>query len=64
MPMQVDEAGGEALRLQVERLGLGVRLGARTVAVDERPGGLRVRLEDGDRARRRPRGVRGRDPAA
>ena len=47
MPAQVDEGGGEALRLQVERLGLDLRLGTRTVAIEDADGRRRLRFDDG-----------------
>lgn len=46
MPMQVDDGGGEALRREVERLGLGVRTSSRVGAIEETAAGLRVRFDD------------------
>jgi nitrite reductase (NADH) large subunit len=47
MPMQVDQAGGETLRMHIERLGLGIHLSARAVAIEERDPGLRLVLDGG-----------------
>ncbi len=64
MPVQVDEAGGVALRRLVEGMGVQVRLGASTQRIVEhgrRPAdGVRRRRP----ARRRPRGLLRRHPAA
>jgi nitrite reductase (NADH) large subunit len=43
MPVQLDEGGAEALRLQVERLGIRVHTDARTAAIEA---GLRLVFED------------------
>jgi nitrite reductase (NADH) large subunit len=48
MPVQVDEAGGQALRRLVEGLGVHVRTGASTQVVEEHGGGLRMVFADGD----------------
>jgi len=46
MPMQVDEGGGEALRREVERLGLSVRTDTKTTGIEQMPGGLRMAFDD------------------
>ncbi len=48
MPVQVDEAGGQALRRLVEDLGVHVRTGASTQVVEETADGLRMVFADGD----------------
>jgi nitrite reductase (NADH) large subunit len=48
MPVQVDEAGGQALRLLVEELGVHVRTGASTQVIEETEDGLRMVFADGD----------------
>lgn len=48
MPVQVDEAGGQALRRLVEDLGVHVRTGASTQAVEQTPQGLRMVFAEGD----------------
>src|SRR4051794_5101874 len=44
MPVQLDEGAAEALRLQVERLGIHVHTDARTAAIED---GLRLVFDDG-----------------
>src|SRR3954463_2627251 len=46
MPMQVDAGGGEALRREVERLGLNVRTDTRTSGIEQTRGGLRMAFDD------------------
>ena len=48
MPMQVDAGGGEALRREVERLGLGVHIDTRISAIEQSESGLRVLYGDGE----------------
>ncbi|MCU1693458.1 MAG: nitrite reductase [Frankiales bacterium] len=49
MPVQVDEAGGVALKRLVEDMGVQVRLGASTQQIaDVEGGGLRMEFADGD----------------
>ena len=48
MPVQVDEAGGQALRRLVEGLGVHVRTSAATQVIEETPEGLRMVFADGD----------------
>jgi len=48
MPVQVDEAGGQALRRLVEELGVRVRTGASTQVIEETPAGLRMVFVDGE----------------
>ncbi|MCW2777952.1 MAG: Nitrite reductase large subunit [Frankiales bacterium] len=48
MPVQVDEAGGVALRRLVEDMGVQVRLGASTQQVLDTDGGLRMEFAEGD----------------
>ena len=48
MPMQVDAGGGEALRREVERLGLGVHTDTRISAIENSSDGLRVLIDGGD----------------
>ena len=48
MPVQVDEAGGQALRRLVEELGVRVRTGASTQVVEETGTGLRMVFAEGD----------------
>ncbi|MBC7375592.1 MAG: nitrite reductase large subunit, partial [Frankiales bacterium] len=48
MPVQVDEAGGQALRRMVEELGVSVRTGAATEVIEETANGLRMVFADGD----------------
>ncbi len=50
MPMQLDDGAGEALRLRIEALGLDVRLGAKTTAIEVRHAtsqARRLHFEDG-----------------
>jgi len=46
MPLQVDEGGGEALRREIERLGLTIRTGARGVAIEPDARQLRMTFDD------------------
>ncbi len=48
MPVQVDEAGGQALRRLVEDLGVRVRTGAATQVIEETGAGLRMVFAEGD----------------
>ncbi|MGI8537665.1 MAG: nitrite reductase large subunit NirB [Mycobacteriales bacterium] len=48
MPVQVDEAGGQALRRLVEDLGVRVRTSAATQVIEETSSGLRMVFADGD----------------
>ncbi|MCW2606830.1 MAG: nitrite reductase large subunit, partial [Frankiales bacterium] len=48
MPVQVDEAGGVALRRLVEAMGVQVRLGAATQRIDDVDRGLRMEFAEGD----------------
>ena len=48
MPVQVDEAGGQALRRLVEELGVSVRTGAATQHIEQTDDGLRMVFAEGD----------------
>ena len=48
MPVQVDEAGGQALRRLVEELGVRVRTSAATQVIEDTDSGLRMVFADGD----------------
>jgi nitrite reductase (NADH) large subunit len=48
MPVQVDEAGGQALRRLVEDLGVHVRTSATTQVIEDTGDGLRMVFADGD----------------
>ncbi len=48
MPLQVDEAGGQALLRLVEDLGVAVRTSAATQVIEERESGLRLVFADGE----------------
>ena len=48
MPVQVDEAGGQALRRLVEGLGVDVRTSTSTQVIEETGDGLRMVFADGD----------------
>ena len=48
MPLQVDEAGGQALRRLVEDLGVAVRTSAATQVIEETDTGLRLVFSDGE----------------